>query len=478
MTVRNQTAEHGMREQDAAVLPTITSRSRVGALLDMSMLYASKTGSILVGVFILPQFSHLLGADQFGVVAVIFSFQALLLMLDLGMSTLVGRDIAAFGSRSSEAITSWRTAETVISAFYLVLLPLALVSLRLIDINLSSLQVLATLLLFWALTLQNIGQAALLAKHHFIDAGSIQVVGVATRAVVTLLALNFIAANLTVFLVAQVACALTQLIATHIRCTQLLREPGSPGVRFHPSLAHCIAMARRGQPLVLFGIAGATVMQLDKPIVSAFASAAELAPYYLATIFCLTPLSILAGPVAQFFQPRLVRAISSGDTTAAKQVLAPFVTAIVLFTFLPSALLWLLRTPILAVWLGSSAHVDTVAHFVGILLPGVAIGALGYVPYVILVARQDYKFQARASIAMSVLTLLAATWFAYAKSVEGVCWVYAVYHGVSTLVSWARCIYDKQGIVSYASGAALQILTMVAVISLAAVAIAICTILI
>lgn len=300
MTVNTPMEAHGLLEHGNTSPLDTAPRARSRTMLDMAMLYASKTGAVLVGIFILPQFNHLLGAQQFGVVAVIFSFQALLLILDLGMSTLVGRDIAAADPAAGGAVASWRTAEMVISAFYVVLLPLALLSTSFMDMPLSPGQVLATLLLFWAMTVQNIGQAALLAKHHFIEAGSIQVLGVATRGVVTLLALNIVGANLTVFLAAQVTCSLAQVIATHIRCAQLLRTVGSSTAGFDPSLAQCGGMVRRGGSLMLFGIAGAAVMQLDKPIVSAFTSATEMAPYYLATMLCLTPLSILAGPFGLF----------------------------------------------------------------------------------------------------------------------------------------------------------------------------------
>ena len=206
---------------------------------------------------------------------------------------------------------------------------------------------------------------------------------------------------------------------------------------------------------------------------SAFTSATEMAPYYLATMLCLTPLSILAGPVAQFFQPRLIRAIASGDTTAAQSVLRPFVTAIVFITFLPSALLWLVREPVISAWLGHSEQVTDVAHYTAILLPGVAIGALGYVPYLILVARQDYRFQARASMAMTALTLVATVLLAHNQSVEGVCWVYTIYHASSTLMSWARCILGQSAGAQYAPDAALRTLTLVAIASLTVMVVAI-----
>ena len=432
----------------------------------MAMLYASKLGAILVGLLILPQFNHLLGARQFGVAAVILSVQALLLMLDLGMSTLVGRDVAAHSADRARAARSWRTSSTVLTAFYLVLTPLAYLFNAALNYPLAPLELLGCLLLFWSLTLQNVGQTVLLAARRFSAASSLQLVGVLARALATWAALHVFSADLGTFITAQALCAVLQWWATHTACSRFFGTLGAPVGGTRDRAEQALTMARRGGPLVLFGVAGAAVMQLDKPLVSALVSAVQTAPYYLATVLCLTPLSALAGPVAQFYQPRLIQAIATGDDTAVQVCLKPFTTALVLITFVPSALLWLLREPIVAAWLGAASNSAQVAHYAGILLPGVAVGALGYLPYSMLVARQDFRFQALASAGMTVLTLTAAALFAHHGSVDGVCWVYAGYHCLSTAVSWLRCIHLDRGGTGHANAAGLRAAAWAAAISL------------
>lgn len=420
-------------------VPAAATTSR--RLLDIAMLYASKTGAILVGVLILPQFNRLLGAEQFGVVALILSFQALLMVLDLGMSTMVGRDIAALDARAPQALRTWRMAETVLCALYAALSLIALAAWGLLDLSLSLAQLLGILLLFWALTMQNIGQSALLARHHFAEAGCIQLLGVLIRGLVTWLALLWIEASLSVFIASQALCALLQFAATHLRCRQRLGSKDGNNDESPGMLRDCLLFALKGRSLMLFGLAGAAVMQLDKVLVSSLVSPAALAPYFLASLLCLTPLSVLAGPVAQFFQPRLIRALASNDAEGIARAMTPFVTALVLITGFPTAMLWLLREPIITAWLSVPGQAEVVAHYTAILLPGIALGALGFIPYVILVGRQDYRFQARMSAILTVVTLVAAGQAASMGSVEGVCWVYAAYHALSTLLSWARCIY-------------------------------------
>ncbi len=414
-------------------------------MLNMAMLYVSKVSAIVVGILVLPEFNHLLGPQQFGIVAVILSVQSLLLMLDLGMSTLVGRDVAASGAGHINGWRSWRTSNFVITAFYVAMAPAALLLNFIFSEPLTGLQLAGCMVMFWGLTLQNVGQIALMAAHRFATASGIQLVGVLARALATLAALRTIDADLSVFITSQALCVVLQWWCTHIACRRLFtvttsRLDGVPAL-----IAQALAMLKRGGPLVLFGVAGASVMQLDKPLVSAMTSAAQTAPYYLATVLCLTPLSTLAGPVAQFFQPRVTRAVSSHDEDAIHKNLALFTTVLVLITFVPSAFLWLMREQIIDLWLGNAANSPKVSIYTGILLPGAAIGALGYLPYSILVARQDFRFQAMASTCMTLVTLAAAAAFAHRGSIEGVCWVYACYHSMSTTVSWLRCIWLDRG---------------------------------
>lgn len=427
----------------------VGKRARAGAaghlvrsLIDMAMLYASKAGAVIVGVLILPQFNLLLGPEQFGVVAVIFSLQALLLILDLGMSTIVGRDIAADDSSRQASVDIWRSAETVLNVSYAAL-GVALISVAsLIGVSLTLPQMLLTLVLLWALTQQNVAMSALLAKRRYLDTGIIQLAGVLARGVGTLAAMKVIGVSLDVFLISQCVLALAQYVVTWVHCNRVLSIDGVVG---RVTLEGCWKLFLRGKPLMLFGLAGAAVMQLDKPIVSAFMSPAELGPYYLAMVLCLTPISTLAGPVMQFFQPRLVNALHEQDHARAGQVLRRYATIIVLATILPTGILWLFRDPLIHLWLLHGTGAAPVIEYAGILLPGIAIGALGYVPYVLLVAYQDFRFQAVASTIMTVITLGLALLAASRSSIIGVCVVYACYHSVSTLVSWARCLVLARG---------------------------------
>jgi O-antigen/teichoic acid export membrane protein len=408
-------------------------------LIDLGLLYASKSGGVIVGILVLPWYQRLLGPDEFGIVALILSLQAFLLMLDLGTSTLVGRDVAA--SKSAQGhLTVWRAAVSLLHVVYAVLLIVAIFVDLFFDTPLVPLQVALCLVLFWSLTVQNVGQSALLAKRQFVVSGIVQVIGVLGRAAITLIALSYVSAELETFLFSQALSAVVQMMVTSWFCRQALDLENLPlDIR---TLRRRIAeIARRGAPLVLFGLAGAAVLQLDKVIISVFVSPAALTPYFLASALCLTPISVLAGPVNQYFFPGIIKSINNQDAKKTLKRLKMLIFVICAVVAIPSMVLWLGRESVINIWLQQQPISPEVVQYVEILLPGIAFGALGYVPYNILVAHEDYRAHSLLSAGMTVITLAATTVAAAFGSILAVCWVYASYHTFSVIFTWWRASY-------------------------------------
>ncbi len=410
--------------------------TRARTAINLLLLYASKSGAVIVGIFVLPWYQQHLGPQAFGVVASILSLQAFLLMLDLGTSTLVGRHLATAHSPHSNLVT-WRSAELLLHAAYFGLLLLAIVASALVPSSLPTSHIVLCVVFFWALTVQNVGQSALLAKRLYALAGGIQMVGVLGRAWITLAALSLLQADLGTFLTAQAMSAVAQMLVTAWLCRRAM-DPTQTPLDFNALRARAKELAISGKPQVLFGLSGAAVLQLRKVIIPLFISPTALSPYFLASALCLTRISVLAGPITQYFQPRIIASISAGDMTSAQDNLRKLTLSIVCAVAIPSALLWLGRDFIINLWLNQDPIATEVTRYVEILLPGIALGALGFVPYTVLVAHQDYRAQARLPATLTVVTLLANVAASSMGSVLAICWIYAGYHSLSTVVSWLR----------------------------------------
>lgn len=421
--------------------PALSRRPRIWRFVDLGMLYFSKSGAVVVNLLILPQLQNLMSPEDFGLVAVFLTVQALMLVLDLGLSLIVGRDVAIAKITSGRALRTWRTAELVLSATYVPFLIGCSVfaGLNLLPFDLRSLAfAIAT---FWLLTLQNVGYSALIARRDFATAAGILVTGTVLRGVLSLIALMMIVPRLEVFLAVQAGCSLVQYVVTKVRCEYVLGRPVPRRARRWPGITALTALLWRARSLAVFGMAGALVLQGDKLIISAFNTPSVMAPYYLATTLCLVPISSLAGPIASYFQPSALRAIAYPSEAEAVRQLRRMLSALALVTVLPTAILWLLRGPIIDLWLVNSSSSGLVTEYTAILLPGVCIGAFGFVPYIALLGRSDFSFQARMSGTTTLITLAMTTLMAYHGNITAICWVYSVYHASSTLICWFRWYY-------------------------------------
>jgi O-antigen/teichoic acid export membrane protein len=435
------------------------SRSVVSNML---MLYAGKTSSLLVAFLFLPLYNHRLGPEQFGFVAVILSLQALLVMMDLGVSTLVGREIAIESETGDFYRKLIRTAELTLSMFYSAVLCGALTAVNFgFFIRFGWLLVFEVILLFWLLVLQNLYYSALIANRNYIAGSTVQIVGVIARACGTAYVLSFHSATLQAFVFTQLVFAAIHWWISRIICMKKISGSKSSSTADRwPTFPDAIKLTRAGRALLLFSAAGAAVTQLDKPIISMFVSAASVAPYYLASLLCMTPVSILASPISQYFQPALLRGAESGFNKTAQQLTGRFVFSLFIATAIPTLVLWWFRAPIIDMWVGGRESNEVLSGYVGILLPGLAVGALGFIPYSLLVMAKDFRFQAGLSGSMTIVTLSLVTYAAMKQNVEAICIIYSAYHATSTVASWLRAMTLPQT-KRYAQYSGLLALTLV-----------------
>lgn len=413
------------------------------AIVNMAMLYAGKISGVLVAFIFLPFYARNLGTEQFGIVAVVLSLQALLVMMDLGMSTVVGREVSVGSANADASISKLiSTAEIGLTAFYTLILFAAILAFSTgIFSNISLIVTLGIVVLFWSLVLQNLYYATLIAQRNYSIASLLQILGVGARACLTAYALAFVSATLEAFIITQLIGAVLHGWATRYFCFKRANSSSLPiGHRKRPSIADVVKLTHTGKSLMFFSAAGAAVTQLDKPIISSFVSAASVTPYYLAGMLCMTPISLLASPVSQFFQPMFFRFAGDEDLRKALKVILVFAAIITLTTTLPTLVLWLWRADIINIWLGENADIPLVVDYVSILLPGFIIGALGFVPYSLLLYAKDFRFMASMSIGMTLATLAATFFAATTKDVKAICFIYSAYHASSTVLSWIRAL--------------------------------------
>ena len=413
------------------------------AALSVISLYAGKLSGIAVSVFFLPIYGRILGPTLFGIVALFFSLQALLMLIDVGASILVSRNAAAADKSLGEQFRLLKTAEMTLGLLYSVLLGIALLA-AIITGHTSShlLEAIIAVPCLLLLVLQNIYHSGLLGFKAYHRATVVQSLGLTTRALVTWLALQFISPSLLAFLLAQLICTalhcwFTRKYLTACFCsikTSAGDIRGEPGI----TLADCLSHIRRNRPLLLSGLVGAAAMQLDKPLISTFISAAAMAPYFLAVTLSAAPLAVLAAPLIQYFQPLLTGKVTQAGSASYFESVRTAHLTVIAVTVTPMVLIYLLIEPICQAWLHGTGQAAMVAGYAKPLLLAYGIAAIGYIPFAIVTAQQDYKFQALLSTWATGFILISTALAAAFHRIDLVCNAYIGYFSISTIGLWIR----------------------------------------
>jgi O-antigen/teichoic acid export membrane protein len=356
-------------------------------------------------------------------------------LLDLGMAALMARELAT-GLAPETALSRWRSAERLLLLHFGALSLLAMLAGAVMGWSVPAL--LACGVLIWAVAAQNLANAAMLALGDVRRAAILQGLGVLLRAALTVVTLLWLDPSLRGFIVSQLAGVLLHLgVNRWLGQARLCTPIPSAGLDLEP----LSALARRGMPLFLVGATGAAVTQLDKFLVGAAMGPAAVAPYFLAGTFCTLPIALLAGPMAQYFQPSIIRAHAAGETASFTHKTHQLTLALALAVVLPTVLIWCLREPLIGIWLKEPILAQQVTQFTAILLPAAALGAVGYVPLALLAALGDFGFQARLSTALAALTLAGVTWAASRSDILLICWCYLGYYGLLTTTLWLRATF-------------------------------------
>jgi O-antigen/teichoic acid export membrane protein len=394
-------------------------------------LYGGRVGTAVVGLLALPLLYKVLGPSAFGIVGVILALQALVVMLDLGLAVSTGREAASLSHEER-----WRLKPLVrhIDQVSLVLhggvLIVALGVSSLGGLSVSAVTVGATVVGLWALTHQNACLSGIIGRQDFVFASANLFGGVMLRFTLALICLHTIAPTVEVFVLAQGAVLLAQAAITRFR---LLGLAGPRNASVPPTVPARVSLA-----LIVLGAAGAAALQLDKPIIGALAGATAVAPYFLASTLAITPITFLAGPVAQYFQPSVILAIAEGRAADVQRHLSRLFAALSVLTIAPGLVLFVGAGHITRIWLGAEPLQPLVAGYLQTLIIGGVVGAFGLIPSMLLIARQQYPFLACVSAAATTMLLSVVALLAGKGDVQTICIAYVIYHSSITLMLWVR----------------------------------------
>jgi O-antigen/teichoic acid export membrane protein len=383
---------------------------------------ANSVWSAIIGLAVVPFYLQYLGIEAYGLIGFFVTTQALMSLLDMGLTPTINREVARFAAGGNIraagnllhtlAIVYWITA-AVIALLFVALAPLVAQH-WLQSKQLSQQTILHSVTLLglvvacrWPIGLY---QGAMIGAQRLAVSSVINMVMVTIGSLGAVAVLAFVSSTIEAFFVWQASVGLGTAMVMRFAAWRVIQRPNP--VKFDVSELRRIWRFTAGMSAI--GFAGLLFSQLDKVVLSKILSLEEFGQFMLATAV-VSGLTVLISPVYNLIYPRFSALVVTGrvDELSHLYRVGTRMLATVLF---PAAMaLAVLAEDIVTVWTGSPNLASTVSPVIALLTIGSALNGIMHFPYALQLAsgetRLSLTIYAMLILATVPLTIfLAVTW--------------------------------------------------------------------
>lgn len=344
----------------------------------------------LIGLAVVPLYIRLMGIESWGIVGILVSVQAVLTVLDLGLSQTISREIARLSAGVGNSLPMAHTVRTIETVYWgtSVLVGLIVLSASAPIANhwLSPDQLSRPALqeAFWAMALVialrwpvAIYSGALIGLQRQVLL-NVLVAGFATVQAVGAVAILWgIAPTVQYFLLWQAAIALLQVFTFRIVVYRSIAAP--EGGRFQKEIV--AKLWRFASGLAGIAVVSMLLTQTDKILLSTLLTLTEFGYYTFATTVAAS-LYALTGAVFAAYQPKLAQAVAQGVGGAGVATVYHQGCRVMAFAIIPAgAMLAVFSREIVWIWTRDQTMVAQSAQLISLLVAGNLLHGLMHMPY-------------------------------------------------------------------------------------------------
>lgn len=397
----------------------------------------------LMAVAFLPLYVQHLGMEAYGLIGLFVVIQALVIILDMGMSPTLNREMARFtnGNYSPQSIRDLLCSlEIICYSFAVVIVIAASLSsdffarewLRAENLSIADVsQALTLMTLVAALRLcEGIYRGSLYGLEHQVWYNCTYSFFSTLRYVGALAILVWFSATIEAFFVWQASVSLLTLAVLATRVHQSLPKAPSSAKFSKESLIRVWKFAG--------GMMGITILtmlflQLDKLLLSRLVSLKDLG-YYSLAVTAANVMFMIVVPVAQAVYPQLVKLSSHGDESKMAAVYYKITQLVTVLTASASMLLCFFSGGIIFMWSGNQELVRNIAPLLSILVIGSFLNVLSYLPYQLQVAHGWTSLLLKTNAFVVILLIPSIFVIVPIYGVEGAAWVWVAMNAVYLLL--------------------------------------------
>ena len=381
-----------MSDPRAAGTPPASRLPPRGILLNVSANLAGQAVAALVSVLCVPIYLRLLGAEAVGLLGFSLGLQAVIRVLDMGLSSAVVRQMARLGGqpgRRQELAEFYATFERLFAgtALAIALVTLAVSPLVVthwlqgralppghLAVAVAAISVQSAL--FFAGTLYH-GTLMGLERQPLFNA--IRVAEVLVSQLGAVLLLSVLRPTVPLLFGWQLAVALVAL-AVYARATRSALPAGTArGFRFeHVRSVWTFAAGMAG-----ITATGTVLANMDKVFLSRWLQLGAFGHYTLAFYAASLVAGLLVAPVFNALFPRHCALVEQGDDAAQRALYHLSLQALVTLVWPIAAVLWVFARPVLQLWVQDPAAVAAAERVLPLLVLGVALNTLMVPAYMV-----------------------------------------------------------------------------------------------
>jgi len=390
--------------------------------------------SILIGLLAMPIYLRILGIESYGLIGFYLSLQAVFIILDLGLSSTLSRELARYTHSEDDPNIQRDLVRTLewlywpIGALIAVLVfavsgSIASHWLKTVALtpaetaNAISLMGLATALQ-WPFALY---QGGFRGIERQVTLNLLSGGAVVLRTLACLLVLVYVSPTLPAFLACQISVAALQTIVSRTLLWRLL-PPGNRSPKFSRELLLKVRDFSLG--LTGISIVSLLLMQSDKIILSSILPLDEFG-YYTVAATVAGALSSTVGPFFYSLYPRYSGLVAAGETSALIDLYHASNQWITVCVASVATVLILYSRDLLLMWTHNPTVAANSSPILSVLVIGTALNGLVHLPYALQLAYGSTRLAFYQNLIAVVLFVPSVWWLAHH------------YGGVGAAAAWA-----------------------------------------
>jgi O-antigen/teichoic acid export membrane protein len=424
--------------------------------LDLLASYGSQLFVAAVGVAMLPPCRDLLGAEAYGLVAVMAVMQVCFQLLEFGLGPLLSREAARFRGGAIDAAALRAMVRTLEGLFLLagVLGAGAIVAaapaiaagwLRVEALPLETVSdaialIAAATAFRWGSTLY---RGVVVGFESLVWLGGWEMLIATLRFVAVLPFLAYVSRDPIHFFGWQLAVSVLEFAGFSLRVGCLL--PKGPEDGEVPPARWSLAPLRGHQAFV-FGVAFAglvwvVVTQVDKILLMRLLSLDEFGQYSM-TVMLASVVTMLVAPLSEVIVPRLVRMTAAGDAAGFRALYRLGTRGLCALVAPPVAVLTLFAEPVLEVWTGDAALATATAPVLALYAMGNGCLSVASFQYFLQYARGDLRLHVLGNLLFSVTLVPAMMLGAQFFGMVGAGWAWFATN-LAVLAAWVPLVHRR-----------------------------------